>query len=428
MPTCHSSGREEPSVVLSRGSSIISQPKSLWERSAKKEYTYIRHASRLQHNWTEEWCEKIGLHSDNRYYAQSLSATTRMIRCVISFSVPSKIFETALWKSRPDNHETTRAIVSMNKEAGQNPQIISRRNICRDDLDPEKLEWLIWLSHNWKRYFAVNRRSDLHSTQRHHREPEEEHASGNREDWLSHLIIGGMHTGATSLGGRNQDGHRVMKSEGYFFRLRFRTHVVATAVCATGGCTHTLLSHAHFFWHIFVAWRTNIAYTHGSRCVQCACRTSPSRFVCSHVSSSVLAVPARSLRHHVSVSTVFVELYPTQKRGSSALPHDRRGVWLLGRSHALHGLWAQTSPTTPLLWTVTRRPSTIRTTIASLTSRKLHARTLDCSVFPQCAKRLIRTALMVILLFREKTKNACFGKPLQDREKERKEKVLWSVL
>ena len=42
-------------------------------------------------------------------------------------------------KSRPDNDETTRATVSMNKEAGQNPQSISRMNKCRDDLDPEKV-------------------------------------------------------------------------------------------------------------------------------------------------------------------------------------------------------------------------------------------------------------------------------------------------
>ena len=53
-------------------------------------------------------------------------------------------------KSRPDNHETARAIVRMNKEARQYPQTTSRRNKCRDDLVSEKLEWLIWLSHNWK--------------------------------------------------------------------------------------------------------------------------------------------------------------------------------------------------------------------------------------------------------------------------------------
>ena len=55
----------------------------------------------------------------------------------------------------------------------------------------------------------------------------------------------------------------------------------------------------------------------------------------THVSSAVLVVPARSLRHHVPGRTVFVELYPTHKRVSSALPHERRGVWLPGRSHAL---------------------------------------------------------------------------------------------
>ena len=69
-------------------------------------------------------------------------------------------------KSRPDYHETTRAIVSMNNEAGQNPQA----------------RMAIWLSHNWKWYFAVKRNSDLNSTQRHHQESEEEQASGNREE------------------------------------------------------------------------------------------------------------------------------------------------------------------------------------------------------------------------------------------------------
>ena len=76
------------------------------------------------------------------------------------FRYHPKYMENGPMKSRPHYHETTRAIVSMNKEAGQNPQIFSRGNKCRDDLDPEKLEWLIRLSHNWKWYFAVNRDSD----------------------------------------------------------------------------------------------------------------------------------------------------------------------------------------------------------------------------------------------------------------------------
>ena len=57
-------------------------------------------------------------------------------------------------------------------------------------------------------------------------------------------------------------------------------------------------------------------------------------------------------------------------------------------------------------------PSTIGTTTAPLTSRKPHARRLDCSVFPQCLKPLFRTLLMVILHFREEAKEASLGKPM----------------
>ena len=69
-------------------------------------------------------------------------------------------------------------------------------------------------------------------------------------------------------------------------------------------CVHSLrVAHA-FSLHIFLAWRTYIAYTHGSRCLQCACHISPSHLFHSHVSSAIFAVPARSLRHHVPVRTV----------------------------------------------------------------------------------------------------------------------------
>ena len=52
------------------------------------------------------------------------------------------------------------------------------------------------------------------------------------------------------------------------------------------------------------------------------------------------------------------------------------------------------SSTRLLLQTLTRRPSAIRTTITSLTSRKSHARTKDCSVCPQCWKPLFCTLLI----------------------------------
>ena len=161
-----------------------------------------------------------------------------------------------------------------------------------------------------------------------------------------------------------------------------------------GPFAHRLRVACTFSLHIFFAWRADIAFMQGSFCSAHVISLHLALF--PHVSSALLVVPARSLRHHIPVRTVFVELYPSQKRGSSALPHERWGVWLLGRSHAL-----SYEPTWPLLETVTRRPSMIQTAMSSLTSRKPHARTLDCSVFPQCLKPLFRTFHMVVLLFRE---------------------------
>ena len=109
--------------------------------------------------------------------------------------------------------------------------------------------------------------------------------------------------------------------------------------------------------------------------------------------------------------------HQTQMRSTCATPHVRRRVWLTSFQ----------SSTKPLLWTVTRRPATVRTTMASLTSREPRTRTLDCSVFPQCSQPLFRTFLMVTLLFREEAKKARLWKPLQGREKGVKEKVLRSV-
>ena len=75
------------------------------------------------------------------------------------------------------------------------------------------------------------------------------------------------------------------------------------------------------------------------------------------------------------------------------------------------------SSTRLLLQTETRRQSTIRTTITSLTSRKSHARTLDCSVFPQCQKPLFRSFLMM------KSKDSMHRETVaRHRERERKRK------
>ena len=152
-------------------------------------------------------------------------------------------------------------------------------------------------------------------------------------------MIGGKQIGGQRPGGRHQDGYGMTKSEGFFFFLTpdFAPTKWQLLCLRRGVHTHSV-SHAHFSLHLFLAWRTD-TNTHGSRCLQRACHISPSRPVHSHVSSAILAVPARSLRHLVPVCTFLAELLPIRKRGSSALPHERRGVWP-GRSHALHRLWA----------------------------------------------------------------------------------------
>ena len=64
----------------------------------------------------------------------------------------------------------------------------------------EKLEWQIFILHNWRG-----------STQRHHQTSAEKHASGNREPSL--MMIHRKPTGGTSISGNDQDGHGMMKSD-----------------------------------------------------------------------------------------------------------------------------------------------------------------------------------------------------------------------
>ena len=78
----------------------------------------------------------FGLHQNSLYLTESPSKTTGTLRCIVSFSVSSTTMEKGPMKSRPDYHRTTRAIVSMNKEAGQNTKSM-RRNNYREDLVPE---------------------------------------------------------------------------------------------------------------------------------------------------------------------------------------------------------------------------------------------------------------------------------------------------
>ena len=66
----------------------------------------------------------------------------------------------------------------------------------------------------------------------------------------------------------------------------------------------------------------------------------------------------------------------------------------------------------------------VKITVASLTSRKQHARTLDCLLFPQCFKSLFCKFLVVILSWQV---NESHGKPWVDTEREEREGSVISV-
>ena len=60
------------------------------------------------------------------------------------------------------------------------------------------------------------------------------------------MMIGGKQIGGQRLGGRNKDGSGTTKSGDFFSVSGFRTHIVATTVCATGD-VHTLRVARTFF-------------------------------------------------------------------------------------------------------------------------------------------------------------------------------------
>ena len=130
------------------------------------------------------------LREDNRHYAPCPSRTTRKIRCVVSFSIPSKIYgEKPYEKSSRLSLDYT-SYCQHEKRSGSEPTNCTKRIKCRDDLDPEKLKWLTWLSHEWQWYFAVNHHSEnLDSTQLPHQELMQKPTTGSpaasSEEWAS---------------------------------------------------------------------------------------------------------------------------------------------------------------------------------------------------------------------------------------------------
>ena len=280
----------------------------------------VFHASQLQQNWTKRMVRMFGIRQNNRCYAQCFSRTIGTIRSVVSFSARSET-----------NGE--RPYKKSSRLSSDNTGYCQHEQRSRSDSRIKKttqlsLNWLVWRSHNWKWYFAVNQISELDSTQWHHQKSTEEHASGNR-------------VGGPRLGGRNQDGHGMTKSEDFFFfeKLRISCPRSGNYCVCDGVCTHTPCR-THIFFALFpcVTYRHEHAWLKVFAVCMSYLSISPSPFSCFIrrlcCSRTVNSTP-RSRLH------LFLELYQTQKRGSSAPPHMRRGVWLPGQSHAFNTRWPQ---------------------------------------------------------------------------------------
>ena len=140
------------------------------------------------------------------------------------------------------------------------------------------------------------------------------------------MMIGGKRIGGQRLGGRIQDGSGATKSEFFFKSLR-TSHPRSGNYCVRDGeCTHSV-SFAHFSDTFSLRGVGTSRTRMGSRCLQYACHIS------HHLTFSVLMFhPPSLLFPHGHFETTFLfaqslpNCFPIRKRGSSALPHERRGV------------------------------------------------------------------------------------------------------
>ena len=257
----------------------------------------------------------------------------------------------------------------MNEKQVKSPQIVSRRNHCRDNVGEARMAG-IDLTQSERVHTKASSKIRRKSTPRETEKP-------------SLMMIDEKPTDGTRTCWKDQDGHGIMKSEFFFKKKKFsglRTHVAATTLCTTGGGTYTHLLHVHFSEH--GTFSCVCTYTHGSRSwkrfVACACRVSPLSHVCHMFHSPSLLFPDGHFEttFPTLTSTTFLPNFTCPESAGRA---QRRTSTEEFGYLAKSGLNTGYEPT----WSSTKSLLTIQTSIASLTSRK-HERTLDCSVFLHC--------------------------------------------
>ena len=191
-----------------------------------------------------------------------------------------------------------------------------------------------------------------------------------------------------------QDGHGVVSTEFSRQFFGFRTHVVATTVCATGG-VHTLTCRTHIFLHMARAQShphifMRVTYAQGSSVCEkvfCICVVSLHLAFSLLMSHPSFAVSVRRLSLSRLSSPHVLAVVSRPKSAGHAHRRTRTRSLALWPSPTSTQVMSPTSSTISLLWTATRCSLTI-------------TRTLDCSVFSQCWNPLFRTFLVMMLLFK----------------------------
>ena len=276
-------------------------------------------------------------------------------------------------------------------------------------------------------------------------------------------------TDGTSTSKKDQDGHGVMKSENcsrvpnpddelniflsrwswsdecWFFRqiFRVRTHVVATTICTTVECTYTQLLHAHFsaqsactitFAHFSCVSHTRTAQVSAKRCVACTCLWSLSRLLPSHA-SPILADPARSLRdfsqlrlHWRSRPHVLAVLTCPKSAGHTQLRTSTEEFGYLAKFGLNTGYEPKKFDENTSMDDDTTLISDPDHNISDI-SKTTNENTSQFGVHTVFESSVLHVSHDDFALQIERAKKACNRETVaRQREKEKKEQVLWSVL
>ena len=210
--------------------------------------------------------------------------------------------------------------------------------------------------------------------------------------------------------------------------------LVAITVCTTGVCIHSLVARTFFMRtarSMHTSHTSHACHTHAwlkcllKGCLH-VCHVSPSRLLCLMFHQSF----AVSVRLSLSLSTFPVHtflpyLLVLNAQGMRISPRGRE-VWLSGQVRPQHRLWAEMSSTRSLLWTVTTMLiNDLNHNFSDFSNTHENIGLFSVlTVFESSISHVSHNDFVLPKESREimQSGNRCWI------ERERKEKVLWSVL